>query len=132
MGQRPLVMCSSVCSAPHSQQSLVDRTRRTATPRSHTAQTLAAAETSGPRSPDEPNPGDTAPPASHNHQASPPTPPLALPPSHHTVAQTHESRLATTYQSSGDAGRPRKRGKLTVGAWTIPCNALICVSTSAR
>ena len=28
MGQRPLVMCSAVCSAPHSQQSLVDSPQR--------------------------------------------------------------------------------------------------------
>ena len=28
MGQHPLVMCSAVCSAPHSQQSLVDSPQR--------------------------------------------------------------------------------------------------------
>ena len=89
------------------------------TSRSPTAQTLAAAETPGPRSPDEPHPGDTLPP-SHIHQAKvvnqhqPSLPPQA----HHTVAQTHQSRTnhSSIVGSPGDSGRPRKRGKLTVGA----------------
>ena len=71
------------------------RTQRIATSRSATAQTFAAAETPGPRSPDEPHPGDTKPHPSHSHRGCQSTPSLAPPPVHHTHCRTNTSKSAS-------------------------------------
>ena len=98
------------------------------TSRSPTAQKLAAAEIPGPRSPDKPHPGDIALPASHTHRVSPP---LVLPPSRYTAAQTHQSR-PTVHRLSGRwvTGMAEETRQVNCGATPTPCNAFISVSTS--
>ena len=101
-------------------------THRATTPRSYTAQTVAAAQPPGPRSPGEPLPADTTPHPSPCHQDGQSIQDtLAPPPAHHCRTNTSKSsNHSSIVGSPGDSGWPRKRCKgVGAGAGRSFCNA---------